>query len=51
MEGRASLPVVTHTGIISLAPNIHLLDVLVVLNLTKKIILIRKLMSNFSLSR
>lgn len=45
----ASLPI-THTGTISPSPNIQLLDVLVVSHLTKNLLSISKLMSDFPLS-
>lgn len=49
MENGASLPLI-HIDILSRALNIYLLNVLVVLYLTKSIILISKLTFNFSLS-
>lgn len=45
----ASLPI-THTGTLSPVPNIHLLDVLVVPHLTKNLLSISKLTSDFPLS-
>ena len=45
----ASLPI-THIGTLSHVPNIHLLDVLVVPYLTKNLLSISKLTSDFSLS-
>ena len=45
----ASLPI-THTGTLSPIPNIHLLDVLAVPLLTKNLLSISKLTSDFSLS-
>ena len=44
-----SLPI-THIGTLSHVPNIHLLDVLVVPYLTKNLLSISKLTSDFSLS-
>ena len=44
----ASLPI-THTGTLSPVPNIHLLDVLIVPYLTKNLLSISKLTSDFSL--
>ena len=45
----ASLPII-HIGTLSLVPNIHLLDVLVVPRLTKNLLSISKLTSDFPLS-
>ena len=45
----ASLPI-THTDTLSPLPNFHLLDILVVPHLTKNLISINKLMSDFLLS-
>ena len=45
----ASLPI-THTGTLSPVPNIHLLDVLVVPHLTKKLLSISKLTFDFPFS-
>ena len=45
----ASLPI-THTGTLSPVPNINLLDVLVVPHLTKNLLSISKLTSDFPLS-
>ena len=49
VENGASLPI-THIGTLSPVPNIHLLDVLVVLHLTKNLLSISKLTFDFPLS-
>ena len=49
VENDASLPI-THTGTISPIPSLELLDVLVVPRLTKNLLSISKLTSDFSLA-